>query len=155
MISFVSSVCPAPNVEKDEDLISTFKKGKKQKRKLKKKNNMVKNVSPKFTYFLLLLKVGPFAWLKNNKLETRQTKNLFLLKSFGNFHSIESYFYHVLDRLPRADSTYSHEDIKINLVKPCYSEHKSNVYSSPLVLHYINLGSSVVLVNNSFERVVT
>lgn len=52
MISFVSSVCPAPNVERDEDLISTFKKGKKQK------NNMVKNVCLKFTYFLLLLKVG-------------------------------------------------------------------------------------------------
>ena len=88
MISFVSSVCPAPNVERDEDLISTFKKGKKQK------NNMVKNVCLKFTYFLLLLKVGPVTWLKNNKLETRQTKSLFLLKSFGNFHSIESYFYH-------------------------------------------------------------
>jgi len=29
-------VCPAPNVERDEDLISTFKKGKKQKSKLKK-----------------------------------------------------------------------------------------------------------------------
>ena len=27
--------------------------------------------------------------------------------------------------------------------------------ASPLVLHYINLGSSVVLVKNTFERVVT
>ena len=37
MISFVSSVCPAPNVERDRDLIRTFKKGKEQKSKLKKK----------------------------------------------------------------------------------------------------------------------
>ena len=83
---------------------------------------MVKNVCLKFTYFLLLLKVGPVTWLKNNKLETRQTKSLFLFKSFGNFHSIESYFYHVPDRLPRVDSTYSHEGIKINLVKPQRNE---------------------------------
>ena len=83
---------------------------------------MVKNVCLKFTYFLLLLKVGPVTWLKNNKLETRQTKSLFLFKSFGNFHSIESYFHHVPDRLPRVDSTYSHEGIKINLVKPQRNE---------------------------------
>ena len=36
VISFVSSVCPAPNVEKDEDVISPVKKGKKQKSKFKK-----------------------------------------------------------------------------------------------------------------------
>lgn len=37
MISFVNSVCPARNVERDEDLIHTFKKGKRQKSKFKKK----------------------------------------------------------------------------------------------------------------------
>ena len=80
MISFVSSVCPAPNVERDRDLIRTFKKGKKQKSKLKKKTTIiiVKNFCSKFTYCLLLLKVRPVTWLKNNKLETRQTKSLLI-----------------------------------------------------------------------------
>lgn len=54
MISFVSSVCPAPNVERDRDLISTFKKGKKQKSKLKKTNN---NYSQKFLLEIHLLSV--------------------------------------------------------------------------------------------------
>ena len=54
MISFVSSVCPAPNVERDRDLIRTFKKGKKQKSKLKKKNN---NYSQKFLLKIHLLSV--------------------------------------------------------------------------------------------------
>ena len=80
MISFVSSVCPAPNVERDRDLIRTFKKGKKQKSKLKKKKTIiiVKNFCSKFTYCLLLLEVRPVTWLKNNKLETRQTKSLLI-----------------------------------------------------------------------------
>ena len=80
MIGFVSSVCPAPNVERDRDLIRTFKKGKKQKSKLKKKTTIiiVKNFCSKFTYCLLLLKVRPVTWLKNNKLETRQTKSLLI-----------------------------------------------------------------------------
>ena len=79
MISFVSSVCPAPNVERDRDLIRTFKKGKKQKSKLEKKTIIiVKNFSSKFTYCLLLLEVRPVTWLKNNKLETRQTKSLLI-----------------------------------------------------------------------------
>ena len=80
MISFVSSVCPAPNVERDRDLIRTFKKGKKQKSKLKKTTTIiiVKNFCSKFTYCLLLLKVRPVTWLKNNKLETRQTKSLLI-----------------------------------------------------------------------------
>ena len=79
MISFVSSVCPAPNVERDRDL-GTFKKGKKQKSKLKKKKTIiiVKTFCSKFTYCLLLLKVRPVTWLKNNKLETRQTKSLLI-----------------------------------------------------------------------------
>lgn len=54
MISFVSSVCPAPNVERDRDLIRTFKKGKKQKSKFKKKNN---NYSQKFLLEIHLLSV--------------------------------------------------------------------------------------------------
>ena len=41
MISFVNSVCPAQNVERDEDLIHTFKKGKRQKSKFKKKQKTV------------------------------------------------------------------------------------------------------------------
>ena len=53
MIGFVSSVCPAPNVERDRDLISTFKKGKKQKSKLKKNNNY----SQKFLLEIHLLSV--------------------------------------------------------------------------------------------------
>lgn len=54
MISFVSSVCPAPNVESDRDLIRTFKKGKKQESKLKKKNN---NYSQNFLLEIHLLSV--------------------------------------------------------------------------------------------------
>ena len=79
MISFVSSVCPAPNLERDRDLIRSFKKGKKQKSKLKKETIIiVKNFCSKFTYCLLLLEVRPVTWLKNNKLETRQTKSLLI-----------------------------------------------------------------------------
>ena len=55
MISFVSSVCPAPNVERDRDLIRTFKKGKKQKSKFKKKTN--NNYSQKFLLEIHLLSV--------------------------------------------------------------------------------------------------
>lgn len=55
MISFVSSVCPAPNVERDRDLIRTFKKGKKQKSKFKKKKN--NNYSQKFLLEIHLLSV--------------------------------------------------------------------------------------------------
>ena len=53
MISFVSSVCPAPNVERDRDLIRTFKKGKKQKSKFKKNNSY----SQKFLLEIHLLSV--------------------------------------------------------------------------------------------------
>lgn len=52
MIGFVSSVCPAPNVERDRDLISTFKKGKKKKSKFKKNN-----YSQKFLLEIHLLSV--------------------------------------------------------------------------------------------------
>ena len=54
MISFVSSVCPAPNVERDRDLIRTFEKRKEAKKQIKKKNN---NYSQKFLLEIHLLSV--------------------------------------------------------------------------------------------------
>lgn len=125
MISFVSSVCPAPNVERDRDLIRTFKKGKKQKSKLKKKNN---NYSQKFLLEIHLLSV--IARSETSHLVEKQqagdkaNKELayFFLNLLVIFTPLSLIFYHVPDRLPRADSTYSHEDIKINSVKPQCNE---------------------------------
>lgn len=80
MISFVSSVCPAPNVEKDEDLISTFKKGKKQKRKLKKKKQYGQKCFSEIHLLSVVAQSGTICLVEKQQTGDKTNKELISFK---------------------------------------------------------------------------